>query len=734
MRRSRTVEPTVSASVAPSMVKSPQMAKSYSDSGQIKVDEPFTPAERIHGLGSAATVVIQPKGLDVDEHGFKRGEGPLPPLSNRSAILPEPTKPLIHPTKDRAKKPKKHKAQGQDAPERPLFAGSVTPTRVPSINNGTADRRAFPVSQFSTKPTVASNPSASMTTSSGSGMVGRRALPGMTQPHSINSLSPKPARNSGTQPDNVPVPRALPGLATTDTPSFASGAHSRIPSTGGRPTAMDPNSLPTPRPRNMMPPSAQAEKRKSSYERYSVMLPPLKEEATPDPTPVSTLTRAIGNSFTQPDFDQVDWKALNRSEDVEDETANNLLEVTSNGSEMLHFVHIDEPLPRVDVSPLIQGYIAPDPSLDSQTIQVDVMAIAGSTAIPLGLTHIFYDTELLAIIHRSKSKTTGLTSSTVWSWRGKSSSLGSSEERKLAELAKRYGTSIVSIHQLAEPVELVRCLGGTLAVRQGSRAHWANENTAMHIVRSMHGVIYIDQVDLDVKNICSGFSYCVSILDTLFVWHGCGSTFVERQAATDYGRTLTSNPDDIIVLIENENGDDEMFWMVLGEEANYAKADYWKWRASVGFTSRIWSVEAGRKDPVLPLESFDRAESPQTSVYLMDCVFEFFVLVPSGARGKRRDISLALSVARDAAVRLASARPYTPTVHALILPSQIPVDLRVQFRDLEEVFLDAANIPDHMNVLPFEVAKDHLQATSWLKSQLQDRNMLPLGLDESHIP
>lgn len=88
----------------------------------------------------------------------------------------------------------------------------------------------------------------------------------------------------------------------------------------------------------------------------------------------------------------------------------------------------------------------------------------------------------------------------------------------------------------------------------------------------------------------------------------------------------------------------------------------------------------------------------------MDCVFEFFVLVPSGARGKRRDINLALSVAmvclvlisgscsdqhlfQDAATRIASARPYTPTVHALILPSQLPLDLRVQFRDLEEAFL-----------------------------------------------
>jgi hypothetical protein len=71
------------------------------------------------------------------------------------------------------------------------------------------------------------------------------------------------------------------------------------------------------------------------------------------------------------------------------------------------------------------------------------MAISGSTASPLGLTHIFYDVEVLAIIHRSKSKLSGLINSTVWSWQGKNARLGDAEERKLSELAKRYGTSIV---------------------------------------------------------------------------------------------------------------------------------------------------------------------------------------------------------------------------------------------------------------------------------------------------
>jgi hypothetical protein len=126
----------------------------------------------------------------------------------------------------------------------------------------------------------------------------------------------------------------------------------------------------------------------------------------------------------------------------------------------------------------------------------------------------------------------------------------------------------------------------------------------------------------------------------------------------------------------------------------------------------------------------------------MDCVFELFVLVSSGARGKRRDISLALSVAtvcssssyfefvvgshvgQELATRLAPVRPYTPTVHALILPSQIPIDLRIQFRDLDRFLVchssgnntniadpcsqNTDDAPEHMNILPFKDALLHV--------------------------
>jgi hypothetical protein len=85
------------------------------------------------------------------------------------------------------------------------------------------------------------------------------------------------------------------------------------------------------------------------------------------------------------------------------------------------------------------------PNPYESTITIDVMQVVKSTANSISKeTNVFYDTEMLAIIHRSKSKSSGLVSTKLWSWQGKRSQRGEKEERKLQDLAKRYGTTLVS--------------------------------------------------------------------------------------------------------------------------------------------------------------------------------------------------------------------------------------------------------------------------------------------------
>ena len=100
----------------------------------------------------------------------------------------------------------------------------------------------------------------------------------------------------------------------------------------------------------------------------------------------------------------------------------------------------------------------------------------------------------------------------------------------------------------------------------------------------------------NVKYLCSGFSYCISVLDTLWVWYGCGTTQTERDAAKRYSQSLASGKN----VIEVEEGqEDEMFWMFLGDDG-YARADYWKWKKQTAEMNekhadpRIWRIEAAR--------------------------------------------------------------------------------------------------------------------------------------------
>ena len=109
-------------------------------------------------------------------------------------------------------------------------------------------------------------------------------------------------------------------------------------------------------------------------------------------------------------------------------------------------MHVDGPLPHVNVDALYNAprpKYTPDPDL--VTISVDVMVIAGSAATAINKdAHVFYDSELLTVIHRAKVKSSGLVATMVWAWRGRRAETGEREVQKVQELARRYGTTPVS--------------------------------------------------------------------------------------------------------------------------------------------------------------------------------------------------------------------------------------------------------------------------------------------------
>ncbi|EEB99121.1 hypothetical protein MPER_01256, partial [Moniliophthora perniciosa FA553] len=99
--------------------------------------------------------------------------------------------------------------------------------------------------------------------------------------------------------------------------------------------------------------------------------------------------------------------------------------------------------PRVDYNAIIKSRrIVQRKSSDTNTISVEVMSIVGSSFTALSKDiNVFHDSEVLAIVHRFKFKSSGLVGTIVWGWFGKNSQSGEREAQKLEELAKRYGTS-----------------------------------------------------------------------------------------------------------------------------------------------------------------------------------------------------------------------------------------------------------------------------------------------------
>ena len=117
----------------------------------------------------------------------------------------------------------------------------------------------------------------------------------------------------------------------------------------------------------------------------------------------------------------------------------------------------EEPFPFINVAELLNSPFRP-PSIvaDAQTISVELLLLIGATAAPIkGPVNVFYESEILTIIHRTKSKSSGLASTFVWCWLGRRSILGDREERKLQDLAKRYGTVAVSVYYISSTMALI---------------------------------------------------------------------------------------------------------------------------------------------------------------------------------------------------------------------------------------------------------------------------------------
>jgi hypothetical protein len=169
--------------------------------------------------------------------------------------------------------------------------------------------------------------------------------------------------------------------------------------------------------------------------------------------------------------------------------------------------HDDGPIGSFNLTALLASRPAA-PKASQGTISVESFAISGSTSTLIDSEpNIFYNGDIVAVVHRAKGKASDLVTTTVWGWEGRHSQCTEKEKKKLNELASRFGTKLISAPQGKEPFEMAQVLGGTIVIRQGSRAHWSVENTAFYCVR-MHGHHYVVIEEMELV--------CVSYIQMYF--------------------------------------------------------------------------------------------------------------------------------------------------------------------------------------------------------------------------
>ena len=103
----------------------------------------------------------------------------------------------------------------------------------------------------------------------------------------------------------------------------------------------------------------------------------------------------------------------------------------------------NDTLPAVDVAKLLASSVHPPTPTGIKTVSVEMLSVVGSNTTTV-TGNILYDSENIVIIHRSKSLQSGLATTKVWNWKGKDCRSGDVEERKIRELATRFGTAAVS--------------------------------------------------------------------------------------------------------------------------------------------------------------------------------------------------------------------------------------------------------------------------------------------------
>ncbi|GJN92429.1 hypothetical protein Rhopal_005459-T1 [Rhodotorula paludigena] len=336
-----------------------------------------------------------------------------------------------------------------------------------------------------------------------------------------------------------------------------------------------------------------------------------------------------------------------------------------------------------------------------ETLSLDVFHLNSPTddPHPIDHNHMLFGSEILGIVHRDDR---GRTS--AWVWYGAEAGETRRTEERIERLAEKVKVELVEVGHREEPPALAEAFAGQLTICKGKRDEFDHLAPRMFTMRESDGVVFVDEEDLTVRSLCSGYCTTFSSLGEVYAWLGEGSTDLERQACCEFAEAIADGRS-VSVLAEGE--ETALFWHQMPDGTEHASANYWRARPHYPLRATLVRLDPSASPPFSLVQT---SELSQSHVYLLDGGYaEHWVIVPEQAKGKKDDIRLAL----DTAAKLSSqwserGFPSRTPYHVLAFPSLIPKDLPFLSRQFDWSALNSGQHPTKMHVFTADEARETL--------------------------
>ncbi|OCK81601.1 hypothetical protein K432DRAFT_403667 [Lepidopterella palustris CBS 459.81] len=246
------------------------------------------------------------------------------------------------------------------------------------------------------------------------------------------------------------------------------------------------------------------------------------------------------------------------------------------------------------------------PSGKIRTLRKQIQEISGDgklSHVPMQEEHVLFEESMYLCTH-DFGNAKGAKVTEVYLWAGNGVPEATIEDAQLfgRNAAKQNHGKFIILRQGKESPNFFEALGGIVITRRGSRP--ASKQYMLCGRRHM-GHIAFDEVELSLKNLCSGFSYIISSNNgAVYLWKGIGCSAEELSGARLIGMDLGSSGE----LCELDEGSETPAFFKIFPPLDAAtsstkgkgkqsaaiprSADHWRYKASSDkYRARLFKVE-----------------------------------------------------------------------------------------------------------------------------------------------